>query len=76
MIPLSMVVHEKFAKRLSQVVLTQHDDPIQTLPFDRPHEPLRVRIGVSRQLHRRRAVRRKPFALPIPFIRSMAGPSS
>jgi hypothetical protein len=35
---------------------------VETLASDGADDPLRVRVGVSRQLHRRRAVRPKPFA--------------
>jgi hypothetical protein len=35
-----------------------------------------VGLGVRCRLHRRRAVRHKPFASPIPSIRSVAGRSS
>ena len=46
-----------------------------TLGPNGPDEALGHRVGVSRQLHCRRAVRRKPFELLIPSIRCVAGPS-
>jgi hypothetical protein len=57
-------------------VLVPHDDMVQTLPPDRADHALNEWIGVSRQLHRRRAVRRKPFELPIPSIRYMGASSN
>ena len=46
---------------------------IEALASDRADEALDVGVGVSSRLHRQRAVRHKPFALPIPSIRSVAG---
>lgn len=76
MIPLTMVMHDKLRHRSSEVTFSDRNDPIETLFLHRPHEPLRVGVGVSRQLHRRRAVGRKPFELPIRSIRYVAGSSS
>ena len=46
---------------------------IEALAADRANEALDVGVGVSSRLHRQRAVRHKPFGLPIPSIRSVAG---
>jgi hypothetical protein len=49
---------------------------VQTLAAEGADQSLHIRVGVSRQLHRRRAVRRKPFRLPIPSIRYMGASSN
>jgi hypothetical protein len=53
--------------------LVDDDHVIETLSSDRADQAFDVRIGVSCRLHRKRAVRHKPFGLPIPSIRSVAG---
>jgi hypothetical protein len=53
--------------------LVDDDHVIETLSSDRADQAFDVRIGVSCRLHHRRAVRHKPFELPIPSIRSVAG---
>jgi hypothetical protein len=32
--------------------LTERDESVQALLFDRPNKPLRMRVGVSSRLHR------------------------
>ena len=76
MIPLAMVVRDKFRDSPSMMALTTGNQAVQTFLFDRADEPFGVGVRVSSQLHRQRAVRHKPFASPIPFIRSVAGRSS
>jgi len=48
----------------------------EALFLQRADEALDDAVGVSCRLHRQRAVSHKPFALPIPSIRSVAGRSS
>jgi hypothetical protein len=74
-IPFPVVVGDERGERPAQVGFPKDDDSIQAFLLDRSDESLRVRIGVSCRLHRQRAVRHKPFALPIPSIRSVAGRS-
>src|SRR5687768_3902683 len=52
-IPLPMVVFDKFGERASEMGLAQGHYPIEALVLDRPHEPLgiRVRIGRKRSPH-------------------------
>jgi hypothetical protein len=49
---------------------------VEALAADGANDALDVRVGVSRQLHRRRAVRRKPFELRIPSIRCVGASSN
>ena len=56
-----------------QRALVQHDGMIKALAAKGADHALNVRIGVRCRLHRQRAVRHKPFASPIPSIRSVAG---
>ena len=76
MVAFALIVSYKFGERTPEVALTQRDQSVQAFLLDRAHEPLRVRIGASRRLHRRRAVRRKPFALHTPSIRCVGASSS
>jgi hypothetical protein len=71
-----MIVGDVARKYAAQMRLAQNDDVIQTLAAQGSDQAFCVWIGVSHQLHRRRAVRRKPFESPIPFIPYVAGPSS
>jgi hypothetical protein len=59
--------------RPTKIAFAEQDHAAETLLFDRAHTPLGVRIRVSCRLHRQRAVRHKPFVLPIPSIRCVAG---
>jgi hypothetical protein len=74
-IALAMIMSDKFRDSASMMALTERNQTIQTFFFDRADEPFGMGIRVSRALHRQRAVRHKPFASPIPFIRSVAGRS-
>ena len=71
-----MTVFEVLGDHETEVTVTEGDEAIQAFILDGPYETLGVRVGMSRQLHRRRAVRRKSFELPIPSIRCVAGRSS
>jgi hypothetical protein len=73
MCPRQMIVDGVTRQDSAQVPLAEDDQVVQTFPPDRPDQALRVRIGVSCRLHRQRAVRHKPFVLPIPSIRCTAG---
>jgi hypothetical protein len=72
MVAFVMVVLDELVDRNTQRALAHEDNPIQARLLDGPYEALRIRIGVSSQVHRERAVRRKPFGSPIPFIRCVA----
>jgi hypothetical protein len=76
MIPFAVVVLDVLRHGLPEMPLPDRNQPVKAFFLDRPHETFRVGVGVSRQLHRRRAVRRKPFELPIPSIRYVAESSS
>jgi len=73
MIPLAMVVGDEFRDRSSMMALAKRNQAVQTFLFDRADEPFGVRVGVSSQLHRQRAVKDKPSGSPIPSIRCGAG---
>jgi hypothetical protein len=75
-VPFSVIVLDILGHGPPEVPLPERNEPVQALFFDRPYEPLGVGVGVSSRLHRQRAVRDKPFASPIPSIRSVAGRSS
>ncbi len=68
MIAFLMIVDDVLGHGLLEVTLAEGNDAIETFMFDGANEALGMGIGVSRQLHRRRAVRRKPFASRIPSI--------
>jgi hypothetical protein len=76
MIPFAMIVGDKLRDGASKVALAERDQAIETFLLDRADEAFSVSIGVSRQLHRRRAVRRKPFELRIPSIRCVGASSN
>jgi hypothetical protein len=69
-------VRNELTQSPPKVALPEENHSVKALAFDGSHKPLRVGVGVSRQLHRRRAVRRKPFRLPIPSIRYMGASSN
>jgi hypothetical protein len=75
MIPFTMIMGHILGDRSTEMTLTERNQSIQTLLFDRPDEAFGVGVGVSCRLHRQRAVRHKPFVLSIPSIRCMAGRS-
>lgn len=47
MVPLAVVVFDIFIDHVTQVSLTDDDHPIQTLGFDREHEPFGIRVEVG-----------------------------
>ena len=70
---MAVVMVDEDANDPLEMLAVEDQEPIQTLRANRPYEPFRDAVGVSSRLHRVRAVRHKPFVLPIPFIRSVAG---
>jgi hypothetical protein len=70
------VIREVRSKHLPEMSLIEHNNAVQTLGTNGPDDALDVGIRVSSRLHRQRAVKHKPFASPIPSIRSVAGRSS
>ena len=71
--PMAVVMVDEDANDVLEMLAVEDQEPIQTLPANRPHKPFRDPVGVSSRLHRVRAVRHKPSGLPIPFIPCMAG---
>jgi hypothetical protein len=71
-----IVVGHPFTKDPSEMSLVDGDEPVETLAAHRTDQSFTEGVGVSRQLHRRQAVRPKPFELLIPSIRCVAGRSS
>ena len=47
-IPLPMVVFNKFGEGASEMGLAQRHYPIEALVLDRPHEPLGIRVRIRR----------------------------
>src|SRR5712691_8785803 len=76
MVAFAMIVLDELADGSPERPFTDENHPVQAGFLDRPYEALRVRIGVSHQLHRRRSVRRKPFASRILSIRCVGASSS
>lgn len=70
-----MIVPDVGSEDAPKMGLVDDDHVVETLASDGSDQAFDVRIGVSRQLHRRRAVRHKLFELHIPSIRC-AGASS
>ena len=70
-----IVVRDPLGQDRPQMSFMERNDVVETFSARRPDQALAERVGVSRQLHRRRAVRRKPFGLLIPSIRCVGGPS-
>jgi 5-carboxymethyl-2-hydroxymuconate isomerase len=70
------VMREVIGERPPKVAFTEWQHATEAFLSDRAYEALRISIGVSRQLHRQRAVRRKLFELLIPSIRCVGGPSN
>jgi len=68
-----VIVAEIGHDRPTEADLVEHDDVVQALAANGSDHPFDVRPGVSCRLHRQRAVRRKPFVLPTPSIRCVAG---
>jgi len=52
MIPFSMVVRKELTQSLTKMALPDQNHSVKTFALDRSHKPLRVGVGVSRQLHR------------------------
>ena len=50
-IPFPVVMRRECGERSAQVGFAEDDDPIQALVLNRPHEALRIRIGIGRALH-------------------------
>ena len=50
--PFVVVVRDEVRYGLSKVALSERNDPIQTLLFDRTHEPLGVRVRIRRTIQR------------------------
>lgn len=75
-VPFAMIVGHKLSDGLTKMALAERNQAIETFLIDRADDALSVSVGVSSRLHRQRAVRDKPFASPIPSIRSVAGRSS
>jgi hypothetical protein len=74
--PTPMIVPAVGGEDAPEMRFVDDDHVIETFSLDRADQAFEVRIGVSCRLHRQRAVRHKPFASPIPSIRSVAGRSS
>src|SRR5258705_1670648 len=65
MISLAMIVGDELRDSLSEVLLAERNQPVQTFFFDRPHEPLRVGIrigGLIRRAYNAHANLAEPFA--------------
>jgi hypothetical protein len=56
--------------------LTERNEMVETFAARGPDQALAARVGVSRQLHRRRAVHLTRFGLRIPSIRCEAASSN
>jgi hypothetical protein len=52
MVPFVMIVLDEFADGTPKRLFTDENHPVQARFLDHPDEALRVRVGVSRQLHR------------------------
>jgi hypothetical protein len=68
-----LVVRTVASHQPVQTRFVEHNHVIETLATSGSNESLDESIGVSCRLHRQRAVSHKPFGLPIPSIRSVAG---
>ena len=71
--PFVMVMVDEFSDGRPEMRFAEQHHSVQALGLDRLDEPFGERIGVSCRLHRQRAVRHKPFVLPIVSIRCVAG---
>lgn len=74
-VPLA-VIGEVLLEVAAQGALIPGDDVVEALAADRADHAFGAWIGVSRQLHRRGAVRPGPFESPIPFIRYVGASTS
>jgi len=50
--PFVVVVRDEVCHGLLKVALSERDDPIQALVFDRAHEPLGVCVSIRRTIRR------------------------
>ncbi len=66
-------VWHPFGQDPPKVILAEDQDVVEAFATEAAEEAFADGIGVSCRLHHRRAVRHKPFELPIPSIRSVAG---
>ena len=48
MIALAVIVDHELREGMPQVPLTERDETVQTLLFDRPDKPLRMRVAIRR----------------------------
>jgi hypothetical protein len=71
MCPRVMIVGEIGSQDMPQMPFTEYDHVVQTLAVKGSDQPLHIRVGVRRRLHRRRLMRDKRSASRIPFIRCM-----
>ena len=74
--PPLVIISQEELEGASEGSLIPHDHVIETLSPQGPDQALDERIGVSRRLHHRRAVRHKRFESRIPSIRCVAGSSN
>jgi hypothetical protein len=74
--PSAVVVSHPFGQDSAEMPLVRRNQIVEALTTHCPDQSLAIGVGVSRQLHRRRAVRHKPFESPIRSIRSVVGRSS
>ena len=68
-----VIVNKVALQVAAQRALVPDDDMIEALAPEGADHAFNELIGVSSQLHHQRAVRHKPFVLPIPSIRCVAG---
>jgi len=72
MISFPMIVGDELYDGLSEMLLAERNQPVETFFFDRPHEPLRVRIRIRRALggeHNANASLAHPTPhIPAPFL--------
>jgi hypothetical protein len=70
-IPFPVIMRRECGEPSAQVGCSEDDDPVQALPFNRPHEALRIRIGRSPALHLVMRISRKFSRSRIPSTRCM-----
>jgi len=73
---MAIVMINEHCENALEVSRVQNQQPIEALRTSGPDESFGDPIGVSRQLHRRRAVRPKSFASRIPSTPCMAASSN
>jgi len=67
--PEPVIVGDVLAEVATKRTLVPDDHMVEAFAPEGTDQAFDERIGVSRQLHRRGAVRPRPFESPIPFIR-------